>query len=83
MSNKYVFKLQSTNLASSFSFHSQMHPNSNPGQFLMSYSNGFAGSSPKFASIEDTSNMRIVGNRRETEGLIGISLPRINDSKII
>jgi hypothetical protein len=34
------------------SIFSQMHANANPnpGQFLMSYSNGFAGSSPKFTT---------------------------------
>jgi hypothetical protein len=52
---------------------SQMQANPNPGQLLMSYSNGFAGSSPKLASIEDTRNIIVTaGNKRCTVGLIGI-----------
>jgi hypothetical protein len=55
-------------------FSSQMQANSNPGQVWMSYSNGFAGSSPKFASKEDIVGVGIIvtaGKRRSTVGLIG------------
>jgi hypothetical protein len=47
---KYVLKVQLL-----FVRFSQMHANPNSGQFLMSYSNGLAGSSPKFVSMEGTS----------------------------
>jgi hypothetical protein len=48
-----------------------MHDNSNPGQFLMSYLNGFAGSLPKFASAEEGfGGILTVGKRRSTVGLI-------------
>jgi hypothetical protein len=52
-----------------------MQSNSNPGQLLMLYSNGFARSSPKFASIDDKTVSGIivtVGKSRSTVGLIGI-----------
>jgi hypothetical protein len=54
---------------------SQMQANPKPGHFWMSYTNGLAGSSPKFASRAATSNKRIAGNRRSTVGLIEIGLP--------
>jgi hypothetical protein len=52
---------------------SQMHANFNPGQFLISYLNGFpTGSSPKFASIDDAvQSIKTAGKRRSTVGLIG------------
>jgi hypothetical protein len=53
-----------------------MQANSNPGQFLTSYWNGFAGSLPKLASKEDTSGVIVTaGKRRSTVGLIGIFRP--------
>jgi hypothetical protein len=52
-----------------------MQANSNPGQLWMSYSNGFAGSSPKFALKENTTRIVTAGKRRFTVGLIGIFRP--------
>jgi hypothetical protein len=40
----------------------------------MLYTNGLAGSVPKFA-FKETLQMCTVGNRKSTEGLIGIALP--------
>jgi hypothetical protein len=74
MSNKCV---QVLFLPAHFNFiSSQMHANSNPGQFWMSYSNGFDGSLPKFASIVDTfGHIVTAGKRRSTVGLIGTFRP--------
>jgi hypothetical protein len=49
-----------------------MHANPNPGQFSMSYTKGFAGSSPKFVSKESFHNIVTAGNKLSTVGLIGI-----------
>jgi hypothetical protein len=49
----------------------------------MSYSNGFAGSSPKFALMEDAFHVIVIvtaGKRRTTVGLIGIFRPANLDS---
>jgi hypothetical protein len=40
-----------------------MQANSNPGQFLMSYSNGFAESSPKLASKENASGVIVTAGK--------------------
>jgi hypothetical protein len=50
---------------------SQIHPNPSPGHFLMSYWNGLAGLSPKFASTNISSLNVTVGKRRSTVGTIG------------
>jgi hypothetical protein len=69
MSNKYVFfKVPFWPI---HFLSSQMNANSNPGQFLMSYSNGFAGSSPKLASKKDSFQILTAGKRRSTVGPIG------------
>jgi hypothetical protein len=52
-----------------------MQANPNPGQFLMSYSNGFAGSLPKFASNDSSGPIVTDGKRRTTVGLIRIFRP--------
>jgi hypothetical protein len=57
-----------------------MHANSNPGQFLMLYAKGFAGSSPKFVIKEDSPQAETAGKRRSTVGLIGIFRPANLDS---
>jgi hypothetical protein len=72
MANKYVFIRPFFPL---FHFFSQMQANPNPGQFWMSYSNGFAGSSPKLASTEDSLQTDTAGKRRSTVGLIEIFRP--------
>jgi hypothetical protein len=73
MSNKYVFKGPFLPV---HSISSQMQVNSNPGQVWMLYSKAFAGSSPKFATKEDSSGSIVTaGKRRSTVGLIGILRP--------
>jgi hypothetical protein len=73
MSNIYVFFKESFLPVHSIS--SQTQANSNPGQVLMSYSKGLAGSSPKLASQEDLFQSKTAGKRRFTVGLIGIFRP--------
>jgi hypothetical protein len=67
-SNKYVFN--GLFLVVHFISSHQMQANPNPGQFWMSYSNGFAGSSPKFASRELFGAIVTVGKRRSTVGVM-------------
>jgi hypothetical protein len=57
-----------------------MHANSNPGQFLMSYSKGFAGLSPKFATKEEIfPAILTTGKRQSTVGQIRIFVPAYLD----
>jgi hypothetical protein len=55
MSNKNMYSM--CHFSQSISISSQVHANPNPGQLWMSYSNGFAGSSPKFAAIAVLANI--------------------------
>jgi hypothetical protein len=53
-----------------------MQSNSNPGQFVMSNSNGFVGSLPKFASMEERIDIIVTAGKRQCiVGLIEIFRP--------
>jgi hypothetical protein len=55
--------LQRAIFAIHFHISSQTQANSNPGQFLMSFWNGLAGSSPKLASRETRGDIVTAGKR--------------------